>query len=54
MILEEYRSGKDTAILHFYEKLLILKNYMNTETGKRIAAERHAFIENYLQQFYRE
>ncbi|MBY5033729.1 HD domain-containing protein [Streptococcus gallolyticus] len=54
MTLEEYRSGRDTAINHFYEKLLLLKNYMNTETGQRLAAERHAFMEAYLKQFYAE
>jgi uncharacterized protein len=42
------------SINHFYEKLLLLKDLMNTETGKKIAEQRHAFLEQYLQQFWLE
>jgi uncharacterized protein len=54
MTAEEYRNGKDTAINHFYEKLLKLKDLMNTDYGRRVAAERHRFMEEYLQRFYAE
>jgi uncharacterized protein len=54
MTKDEYRSGNDTAINHFYEKLLKLKSLMNTEFGKQMAEQRHAFMEQYLQQFYSE
>ncbi|RTE11119.1 HD domain-containing protein [Paenibacillus whitsoniae] len=50
----EYRDGKDTAINHFYEKLLKLKELMNTPYAKQLAEERHRFMETYLQQFYAE
>lgn len=52
--LEDYRKGEDTAIMHFYEKLLKLKDLMNTKEGKRLAQGRHEFMETYLQQFYAE
>lgn len=54
LTLKDYRSGNDTAIMHFYEKLLKLKDKMNTTTGKRLAEGRHQFLELYLEQFYAE
>ncbi|MEJ8302399.1 HD domain-containing protein [Saccharibacillus sacchari] len=54
MTPEEYRNGKDTAINHFYEKLLKLKDLLNTDSGRRIAKQRHAFMEEFLERFDRE
>ncbi len=51
---EEYKKNTSPSINHFYEKLLLLKNLMNTKTGKEIAEQRHIFMEVYLDQFYRE
>ncbi len=54
MTPEEYRNGKDTAINHFHEKLLKLRALMNTEAGRRIADDRHAFMEEFLLRFDQE
>lgn len=54
MSLEEYRAQKGSAITHFYEKLLKLKDLMNTQTARKIAQGRHEFLEIYLKQFYAE
>ena len=54
MTAEEYRNGESTAIMHFYEKLLKLKELMNTDYGKKLAKGRHEFLEMYLEQFYAE
>jgi len=54
MTKEEYIKNKSTAINHFYEKLLKLKDLMSTNTGKKIAIERHKFMELYLEQFFKE
>jgi uncharacterized protein len=54
MTKEEYKNSDSPTINHFYEKLLLLKDKMNTKTGKRIAANRHQFMELYLEQFYAE
>lgn len=50
----EYKASNAPTINHFYEKLLLLKDGMNTETGRQIAADRHLFMESFLQQFYDE
>ena len=54
MTKEEYKNSAAPSINHFYEKLLLLKDKMNTETGKRLAEQRHHFMEIYLQQFFDE
>ena len=51
---ETYKNSKAPTINHFYEKLLLLKDKMNTKTGRKIAEKRHQFMEQYLQQFYDE
>ena len=51
---EDYKKNEGHTINHFYEKLLLLKERMNTNTGKKIAEGRHQFMQNYLDQFYRE
>ncbi|WP_339883419.1 HD domain-containing protein [Polaribacter vadi] len=54
MTKEEYKTSTAPTINHFYEKLLLLKDKMNTTSGKKIAESRHQFMETYLQQFYDE
>lgn len=54
MTKEEYKNADAPTINHFYEKLLLLKDKMNTVTGKKIADNRHQFMELFLQQFYDE
>ena len=51
---EEYKKSEGTTINHFYEKLLLLKDRMNTGTGRQIAEGRHAALERYLARFFRE
>lgn len=49
-----YQKSATATINHFYEKLLLLKSRMRTTTGKQIAIKRHAYMENYLKQFFAE
>ncbi|MFA6535546.1 MAG: HD domain-containing protein [Candidatus Babeliales bacterium] len=51
---EHYKNSTGTSINHFHEKLLFLKDMMNTQTAKKMACERHAFMEEYLRRFYEE
>ena len=54
MTKEEYKKNDSPTLNHFYEKLLLLKDKMNTQTGKQIAQERHRYMEGFLSQFYAE
>ncbi len=51
---EDYQKGQTHTINHFYEKLLLLKDLMQTKTGKKMAQHRHEFMEEYLKEFYKE
>jgi uncharacterized protein len=54
MTNEEYRKGHSSSVNHFYEKLLKLKEKMNTKSGRELAEKRHAYMENFLHEFYNE
>ena len=54
MTPQEYKNSTAPTVNHFYEKLLLLKDLMNTETGKQMAPKRHRFMETFLSQFYGE
>lgn len=54
MTKSEYKNSDAPTINHFYEKLLLLKDKMNTKTGKQIATKRHNYINGFLEQFYAE
>ena len=54
MTPEEYKASTAPTINHFYEKLLLLKDKMNTATGRKIAEKRHQYMEAFLEQFYNE
>ena len=54
MTKEEYKNSTAPSINHFYEKLLLLKDKMNTKTGLIIAQRRHSFMNEFLQQFFDE
>jgi uncharacterized protein len=54
MTKEEYKNSQAPTINHFYEKLLLLKDKMNTPSGKKIAQERHIYMQGFLAQFYAE
>ncbi len=54
MSKEEYKNSESPTLNHFYEKLLLLKDKMNTPTGKKLAEQRHQFMEHFLAQFYAE
>lgn len=51
---EQYKNNKGSTINHFYEKLLLLRDLMNTKTAKEIAEDRHKFMEQFLDRFFKE
>lgn len=54
MSKEEYKASTAPTVNHFYEKLFLLKDRMNTKSGRKLAEERHEFMENFLAEFYKE
>jgi uncharacterized protein len=54
MTKSEYKKSLSPTVNHFYEKLFLLKDLMNTKTGRKMAMERHRFMEEYLERFYKE
>lgn len=54
MSVEEYRTKSTASVTHFYEKLLLLKDLMVTAKGREMAKQRHAFMEQFLQQLKQE
>jgi len=54
MSKEEYKNSNAPTLNHFYEKLLLLKDRMNTNTGKSMAEHRHKYMEQFLDEFYKE
>ncbi len=51
---EAYKNSTGSSLNHFYEKLLLLKDRMYTDTTKKLAKARHEYMENYLAEFYAE
>jgi uncharacterized protein len=54
MTKEQYLNNTSSTVNHFYEKILLLQEKLNTETGKKIGLRRHKFIEKYLEEFYKD
>ncbi len=51
---KDYKNTQNPSINHFYEKLFLIKDLMNTKTGKKLAIKREKFMKKYLDEFYRE
>jgi uncharacterized protein len=51
---EQYKNSQSPTLNHFHEKLLLLKDLMNTGTARKMAEEKHAFMENFLERFFKE
>jgi uncharacterized protein len=51
---DEYKNSKGSTLNHFYEKLLLLKDMLNTNTAKKIAEKRHEYMKGFVEQFLDE